>query len=171
MARLLIPYFFMCLLPQLSWSSCCERCNIIDSSGEICTECESGYKLYESKVCLEICPYGFVDEGTFCTKDDPLVINVDLSAHTKWTATTVGNFKTLNDLPFNDDSEGSPIPTKDQGFYFSNQDSRLVSVDNRPNAPDFVLSMWVYPLDYGYGIGSFNENVYPQLGIFFNEGC
>lgn len=51
---------------------------------------------------------------------------------------SIGNFQHPEGLPFSDPGEGSLIPTKDRGFYFS-ETSQLVSSVNCIFAPDFSI--------------------------------
>ena len=79
MSKILISCLVLCLLPQIVSSSCCAGCSSVDSVNAVCITCELDYYLYESKVCIDSCPYGFTDDGTSCTVDDPTVLNIDFS--------------------------------------------------------------------------------------------
>ena len=125
--------------------------NCADSS---CSSCTSGY-LFNSVCCLLMCPTGYTQSSapntcalTTTTSPTPL-FTLNFFSLIDLTASTLGDFSTITSTPFNTfPSSSAPLPTKSQGFYFTNGLS-LKSTQNWVLSPAFTLNSMVRLISYG----------------------
>ena len=132
---------------MLIWILCfvaVNRAANIDCSNATCTACDH-YYLYKRILCLPLCPnyYTQTTSPSVCTQTAAINTNTPLFqlkfySFLTLTASSINNFQHPAGLPFSDSGQGSPIPTKERGFYFQ-YTSQLVSTTNYILAPDFSL--------------------------------
>ncbi|OMJ95266.1 hypothetical protein SteCoe_1482 [Stentor coeruleus] len=122
-------------------SSCCLNCQTI--TGGVCTTCSSGYKLYNSIICLADCPSGYTEISGSCVQTSSLVlINEGFSSYTDWSVSSLTTLRTYSGETLNSASKTALIPTKTQGFY-STATSKLIGITNWIPSPDLTFNMWV----------------------------
>ena len=93
-----------------------------------CTSCSAGYYLLQTS-CLALCPTGYTSNTSSksCVASGSAeVFYLTFYNFFQYTASSIGNFQSPNNLPFNNQNKASPIPTSDRGFYFASS-SKLYS--------------------------------------------
>ena len=102
----------------------------IDCADVNCTSCTTGY-LYKGISCLPLCPFGFSSLSVLnrCNGTGQNLFYIEFFAFTEYTSRSIEVFYHPYNLSFQDQSQKSPIPTIDRGFYFANTSS-LVSASN-----------------------------------------
>ena len=123
---------FLCIVLTMA-----SNINCGDSS---CTYCLGGY-LYNSTSCLPLCPTGYtqnVSPNTCSSSSSQSIFSLDFYSFRQYSSNSIGNFQHPLGLEFQDSARGSPIPTKDRGFYFGST-SRLISTVNCILGPDLTL--------------------------------
>lgn len=136
--RLLLVLFFTLTTVD---SSCCLNCQTV--SGGVCTVCSSGFKLYNSLICLADCPSGYTEISGSCVQTSSLVlINEDFSSYTDWSVSILTTLKTYSGETLNSALKTALIPTQTQGFY-SDITSKLIGISNWVPSPDLTFNMWV----------------------------
>ena len=103
---------------------------------EVCSNCTDNMILYNSLLCIERCPFPLVDTKNPCNPRSSILFSMKFFEFTDYSANSIGKFRSPLDIPFNDPSKLSPIPTFDQGLYFVN--SSHISADvTEVLSPDF----------------------------------
>ena len=108
-----------------------------------CTNCSTGYS-YLNTSCLPFCPKGYsLIQNTTCTSNaGKELFYLDFYKYSEFSGRSFKNFKHPSNITFNDSSKQTPVPTKYQGFLFTNT-SGLVLNSNLSVAPDFCLSIYI----------------------------
>ena len=129
----------------------------------VCSSCTSGY-LYNTYSCLPLCPTGFTQSSNQCTASSSLsVFYLNFWDFGNYAATSIGSFNHPSGLSFSDSGQGSPIPTKERGFYFAST-SRLKSTANWIFAPDFTLRLAIKIINDGVVfITRISDTVYTEI--------
>ena len=106
----------------------------------ICSSCISG-TLYNTLSCLPSCPTGYQQIDSTCSISSTLnMITLNFFEFTTFTASSINNFSTYQNLPFSAPGSTTPLPTSNQGFYFASTSVLVSSGTNWVLAPDFTLS-------------------------------
>ena len=102
---------------------------------------------YKNLTCISKCPTGFTCSGTVVntTASPYRVFYTDFNSHILFTSSVVGNFKTESN---NFLTQGSPIPSKERGFYFQPNSSLVISSNYVP-APEFTFNLWIRTINPG----------------------
>lgn len=117
--------------------------NLYCNSGTGCTSCSAGYYNYNSISCLSACPQGCGASGSGSTCQSPCtgaIFSVQFYQSRTFASSLVGPFSTQSNLAFNDQSQTTPIPTKERGFYFGSS-SVIQSSTIGVLGPDFSLTL------------------------------
>ena len=124
------------------------QCNVacVDSP---CSACISG-SLYNSISCLPLCPTGYTQSDNSCSPTDGLTIfSLDFSEFTSFSSTNIGDFLAPSDLPFSNPASMGPLPTSNQGLYFTSSSCLEAQRPGWVLAPDFTLSFLYNPTSDG----------------------
>ncbi|OMJ94770.1 hypothetical protein SteCoe_1949 [Stentor coeruleus] len=109
-------------------------------SDSLCTSCIQGI-LYNKTSCLSLCPslYSKSEFSISCIPEGNLnLFDMFFYNFTFFSSFQIGPFYPFHLLSFEDGISDGPIPTKERGFYFS-ENSALVSDRNYMPAPDFTM--------------------------------
>ena len=128
--------YFLCLILTGSSNLYC--------SDNACTSCLNNLILYNSVLCIERCPYPNLSTKNPCVLSSASLLSLNFNDVKDFTATSYKMFQNPSNLPFNDVSQSTPLPTFDQGFYFATS-SHISAVITDVIAPDikfFLLGLY-----------------------------
>ena len=113
-------------------------------SNSSCLSCKD--LIYDSTSCLLICPSTYFINLNSCSSPTDLnylVVHTEFGKFLEFSATSIGKFKTINSISFENDQRTTPVPTYDRGFYFGTN-SYLVAINPLwIIAPRFTIFMLI----------------------------
>ncbi|CAG9335141.1 unnamed protein product [Blepharisma stoltei] len=141
--------------------------------------CDSSRFLVDSKICADSCPSLFTTSTNLCTStstncDVPTTANAVVfrllfSTVTDLTLSSIASdvdntelFQNPGGVSYNSQTQNSPLPTVDRGFYFATTSSITSSKSHIPG-PYFILNTWIKPQSGGAGqffVVSYNSKNY-----------
>ncbi|CAG9335196.1 unnamed protein product [Blepharisma stoltei] len=142
----------------------CSQCT--DITYNKCTACNTGFYFYSNTgQCLTECPSGYTANSGTKTCDYLSYIGISLDLTDQIRLDTVSNFDvgSLNTNTYPDWSDNSdPVPSKQRGYYFANNDSLYSKV---MLAPSFTISLWTKPLSGGILMAKWTSTVILLIGM------
>ena len=113
----------------------------VDCADSICSSCTTGY-LYNSVSCLSECPWAYAESATTCIPSLELrMFDLHFFDYFDFSGLFIGPFTAPAGL-FLMNNDWNPMPTANQGFYFT-VSSFLVLLDtDLIISPDFTLSFY-----------------------------
>lgn len=116
------------------------QCANIYCSDPLCIFCMQGIS-YNDTSCLSLCPskYSESDFSMFCIPEGNLnLFDMFFYNFTSISSFEIDSFYPFHQLSFESGMSDGPMPTKDRGFYFS-ENSALIPYRNYIPAPDFTI--------------------------------
>ena len=123
---------FRTLLFGLMFGIIDARINCIDSK---CSACSVGI-LYGSDMCVDRCPIPNSPGTKPCYRYRAYLFDMKFFTPTSYLSSSFNGFNTPGNIPFDSESMLAPIPTLNQGFYFT-PTSSISKITSNAASPDF----------------------------------
>ncbi|CAG9335140.1 unnamed protein product [Blepharisma stoltei] len=162
----MIQFFILFSLAFLNLATCPMNSYTCTISSVTCTACNSNRFLIDSKICADSCPSRFTASSNLCTSSNTncaapassssaVVLRLQFKPIQDLTLTSIATtsdsselFENPGGISYNSQTQNSPLPTLDRGFYFATTSS---ITSNKSHIPSlyFMLKLWIKPLSYG----------------------
>ena len=127
MVRKIIAIFLVSIIGIIN-----ARINCIDSA---CSACSVGF-IHGGDICVDRCPIPSLPDSNPCPHYRVYLFDMEFFTQSRYSSHSYNGFNTSGNIPFNSKSKLAPIPTLNQGFYFT-PTSSISNITDKVISPDF----------------------------------